>query len=122
MQGFPVVVVSSDIDADATLIVKNGQSFLVVNGMQSFDSAVNAARSVLRQDFPFLHPDEVRRVVREALPDLATMDRPLEFGEAPPPYARSGRNDSSSLVPSPPPAGAWPWARSWPPRRSRRWV
>ncbi|MFE2723879.1 hypothetical protein [Kitasatospora sp. NPDC059327] len=105
MQDFPVVLVSSDIDADATLIVRNGRSFLVVNARQSFDSAVNAAHSVLRQDFPSMHPDEVRRVIRRALPDLADLNRRLGVGEAPPPVRTVRPERLSRPARSAPPAG-----------------
>ncbi|MER8103318.1 hypothetical protein [Kitasatospora sp. NPDC094016] len=84
----PVIVVSSRIDADATLIIEGDQPLVVIRPAQTFDSAVLAVQAALRADFPHLHPDQIRAMVRTQLPDLPTMDRLMGVGESPPPVDR----------------------------------
>ncbi|MGA5822214.1 hypothetical protein ACPC54_30645 [Kitasatospora sp. NPDC094028] len=91
-----MIVVSSRIDADATLIIDGDQPLVVIRPAQTFDSAVLAVQAALRADFPHLHPDQIRAMVRAQLPDLPTMDRLMGVGESPPPIdrcapVRSGR-------------------------------
>ncbi|MFJ3793542.1 hypothetical protein [Kitasatospora sp. NPDC090091] len=95
----PDVIATSDVDADAVLLVDGGTAYLVLNRRQTFDSAVAAAAAVLRRDFPAIHPDQVRKLVRKALPGLPTLDT-VVAGEAVPPVHRA--TPERQLAPSGP--------------------
>lgn len=59
----PLVVVQ-DVGVDAVLVKDGGRGLLVIRPGQTFNSAVQAVQRVL----PQMHPDTVRRLVREHLP------------------------------------------------------
>jgi hypothetical protein len=74
----PQVVASDQIAHEAMLVVDGEHRLLAIHPAQSLESAVSAAQIALAKEYPHLHPDAVHRLVRNALPELLSLDGLLE--------------------------------------------
>lgn len=84
----------ADVGADAATVTSDGRLLLVLRPGQSLSSAVRATGRCL----PWLHPDQIRRIVRQALPgatdfqmDSAEESLPLPLTGPPVRQRRRGR-------------------------------
>lgn len=94
----PAAVATEEFDADALLIRHGDIVLLAINPKKPFQSAVNAAMAVLLPDFPNLHLDDVRALIRPVIPDMVELESML--GADMPPLT------TSAPCPEPQPATA----------------